>query len=309
MDSIYANATVVITADAAACSSEGFLDEREGRVRVYAEQDAHDLVNLRTRVNWDPRRGRELSTLALSRCGWSMQECILPQRILHFTRGELIWECNTACHCQCGNPGLHECWKRHNHHLPLSQVTEDPEEGVMHISNMLRGTSVERTYWCWERLVEQYSQRSLTYSEDKLAAVCGLAQHVRQTLGAPPTDFLAGVWRHDLPSGLLWHVTGSPPPSRSKTWRAPSWSWASNDGGIGYFFERYQCVISSRVTMIDCLCTPLSGNSMARLRTESMTLRGDLSSVTLDVQTLDDTKNTRGDTSDTAEGRRVHFQI
>jgi hypothetical protein len=116
------------------CSSEGFLDEREGSVRVYAEQDAHDLVNLRTRVSWD----RELSTLALWRRGWSMQECILTQRILHFTIGKPIWECNTACHRQCGNSGLHECWKRLNHHLPLSQITKDPEEGVMHISDLPR---------------------------------------------------------------------------------------------------------------------------------------------------------------------------
>jgi hypothetical protein len=170
----------------------------------------------------------------------------------------------------------------------------DPEEGAIHISDILRGTSVEKIYWSLDRLVEDYSQRSLTVSSDKLSAVSGLAQDVRQRLGAPPTDFLAGMWRHDLPNGLLWHVTGSSPPLRPDSWRAPSWSWASCDGGIGYFYERYQCVIAPCVTIIGCLCTPLSVNNMAIVRTESMTLCGYLILVTLDVKTLDNARKYKG---------------
>jgi hypothetical protein len=294
MNSIYGNAKLVITADAATCSREGFLDEKEGRVCAYTRKDAMSLSKLRTNVSWGREKGRKLSRLALLKRGWTMQECILPKRILHFTRGELIWECNTICDCQCGCPGLHECWKRLDHHQALTQVTVDPEEGAIHISDMLRGTSVEKIYWSWDRLVEDYSQRSLTVLSDKLSAVSGLAQDVRQRLGAPPTDFLAGIWRHDLPNGLLWHVTGSPPPLRPDSWRAPSWSWASCDGGIGYFYERYQCVIEPCVTIIECLCTPLSGNSMAIVRTESMTLCGYLMPVTLDVKTLDNARKYKG---------------
>jgi hypothetical protein len=255
MNSIYGNAKLVITADAATCSREGFLDEKEGRVCAYTRKDAMSLSKLRTNVSWGREKGRKLSRLALSKRGWTMQECILPKCILHFTKGELIWECNTICDCQCGCPGLHECWKRLDHHQALTQVTVDPEEGAIHISDMLRGTSVEKIYWSWDRLVEDYSQRSLTVSSDKLSAVSGLAQDVRQRLGAPPTDFLAG---------------------------------------IGYFYERYQCVIESCVTIIGCLCTPLSRNSMAIVRTESMTLRGYLIPVTLDVKTLDNARKYKG---------------
>jgi hypothetical protein len=255
MNSIYGNAKLVITADAATCSREGFLDEKEGRVCAYTRKDAMSLSKLRTNVSWGREKGRKLSRLALSKRGWTMQECILPKCILHFTKGELIWECNTICDCQCGCPGLHECWKRLDHHQALTQVTVDPEKGAIHISDMLRGTSVEKIYWSWDRLVEDYSQRSLTVSSDKLSAVSGLAQDVRQRLGAPPTDFLAG---------------------------------------IGYFYERYQCVIAPCVTIIGCLCTPLSRNSMAIVRTESMTLCGYLIPVTLDVKTLDNARKYKG---------------
>jgi hypothetical protein len=253
MNSIYGNAKLVITADAATCSREGFLDEKE--VCAYTRKDAMSLSKLRTNVSWGREKGRKLSRLALSKRGWTMQECILPKCILHFTKGELILECNTICDCQCGCPGLHECWKRLDHHQALTQVTVDPEEGAIHISDMLRGTSVEKIYWSWDRLVEDYSQRSLTVSSDKLSAVSGLAQDVRQRLGAPPTDFLAG---------------------------------------IGYFYERYQCVIAPCVTIIGCLCTPLSRNSMAIVRTESMTLCGYLIPVTLDVKTLDNARKYKG---------------
>lgn len=270
------------------------MDEKEGRVCAYARQDATLLCELRARVSWGRGKSLKLSRLPLSKRGWTMQECILPRRLLHFTRGELIWECNTACGCQCGSPGLHECWKRLDHLQALTLATMDPEEGALHINDMLRGTSDAKIYWCWERIVEDYSQRSLTILTDKLAAVSGLAQDVRQRLGVSPTNFLAGMWRDDLPNGLLWHVTGSPPPLRPNSWRAPSWSWASCDGGIGYFYERYQCVMKPSVTIIGCLCTPLSLNSIAGVRTDNMTLRGYLFPVILDVRRLDDDSNYKG---------------
>jgi hypothetical protein len=67
-------------------------------------------------------------------------------------------------------------------------------------------------------------------------AIAGLAVGMQPILG----DYLAGMWKIGLPRELLWvtkpSAPGSPPPRRSPVYRAPSWSWASIDGEIGYNF-------------------------------------------------------------------------
>jgi hypothetical protein len=55
--------------------------------------------------------------------------------------------------------------------------------------------------WLW--LVGEYSRRKLTYPEDKLSALSGLAgllaKETRDT-------YLAGIWANHLPEDLFWRV-------------------------------------------------------------------------------------------------------
>jgi hypothetical protein len=59
-------------------------------------------------------------------------------------------------------------------------------------------------------------------------------------------EYLAGLWRKHLPSQLLWkipsdHQTG--PLVLAKTYRAPSWSWASVDGRLSCSSWQRQCIL------------------------------------------------------------------
>ena len=81
----------------------------------------------------------------------------------------------------------------------------------------------------WYFTILQFTIRELSNPYDKLPAVAGLAETLVRDTG---DMYLAGLFRSDLPRGLLW---GSYPIERTlvrTVYRAPSWSWAANDGSV-----------------------------------------------------------------------------
>lgn len=83
----------------------------------------------------------------------------------------------------------------------------------------------------WVQIVETYSKCALTFSEDKLVAISGLAQTLSKGMDC---DYLAGLWRQDLEHQLLWCIY--PPcstPAKDNT-RGPSWSWAAIDSQVHF---------------------------------------------------------------------------
>jgi len=80
----------------------------------------------------------------------------------------------------------------------------------------------------WFGQVKEYSKRRLTVDTDKLIAISGIAERVRQKTGR---SYVAGIWEETIHEDLLWRVCGKLSP-RPLKYRAPSWSWASVDGTI-----------------------------------------------------------------------------
>jgi len=74
----------------------------------------------------------------------------------------------------------------------------------------------------WYLLVMQFCARRITFEEDSLSAVSGLAKEVNRHIGK---EYLAGIWAHDIRNGLLWSAGAQA--SYPSTYVAPSWSWAS----------------------------------------------------------------------------------
>jgi hypothetical protein len=83
--------------------------------------------------------------------------------------------------------------------------------------------------------VENYTRRELSNSEDKLLAISAIARKLQELSG---NEYVAGLWKHALPTLLLWRVyaTGK----RYPKYVAPSWPWASIAGAIN--FERFTAV-------------------------------------------------------------------
>jgi hypothetical protein len=67
----------------------------------------------------------------------------------------------------------------------------------------------------------------LTYSKDKLIALSGLARVIQTN---NEDEYVAGMWRKDLETKLIWYAY-SPIP-RIPPYAAPSWSWDSSRSPI-----------------------------------------------------------------------------
>ncbi|KAI1081288.1 hypothetical protein F5B20DRAFT_537639 [Whalleya microplaca] len=71
---------------------------------------------------------------------------------------------------------------------------------------------------------------------DKLVAISGIAKSYQSVFRS---DYVAGLWKSNLCQNLCWYSRNNL--ERISTYRAPSWSWASVDGGVRYcFFSIYK---------------------------------------------------------------------
>jgi hypothetical protein len=77
----------------------------------------------------------------------------------------------------------------------------------------------------WRRAVLMYSACDLTFDNDKLPALSGIAKTYQHAL---KDEYLAGLWRSDIGNQLMWRVLE--PGTRTDGYAAPSWSWASLRG-------------------------------------------------------------------------------
>jgi hypothetical protein len=74
----------------------------------------------------------------------------------------------------------------------------------------------------WAKVVENYTERVLTFEKDRLPALDGAIQKMQKlNLG----QCIGGLFLSDIPRCLLWYV--SEPGTRHEVYRAPTWSWAS----------------------------------------------------------------------------------
>jgi Heterokaryon incompatibility protein (HET) len=241
MASIYLNAVCNIAATASYDTFNGLFRGRDPKVFEpclvqTAWKDAENgLVVLTNGSEYTD----EIWYAPLNQRAWVFQERYLSRRKLHFGRGQVYWQCQQDFACE-GQPFglfpdlsllgprmtrektfLSECARR----IEANNLQKEPEEGHL------------ESFWdTWQVIVSTYSRCKLTRESDKLAALLGIVDLLRR---AYLDDNIAGIWRGHLPAALLWRRQlgmdlrpqyAGHNPRRSS--RAPSWSWASIDGGV-----------------------------------------------------------------------------
>jgi hypothetical protein len=170
--------------------------------------------------------------------GWVYQERILSPRVLHFADQELVWECTQGLICECSqsmNILLSTLPGKLSYHQMLNKG--EPT------SKLLRNR--------WRDKIEEYSNLNLTFSNDRLPALAGLAQQMHQLRQKQSTiRYLAGLWSDSLIGDMLWLTCEGKsryirlkPRSRPKELIAPSWSWACFEPA-----EPHQGVGASRIS-------------------------------------------------------------
>jgi Heterokaryon incompatibility protein (HET) len=237
MSEVYHNATITISAAAAAAASQGLFpipSDRERFNQVF-EITAPGMngkeTQIRVRLRCDPPGSlTSMSHSAipaerspLSTRGWVLQESRLSPRILCFAKEEMFWLCSSHSRCECRiRPGSTQSniFRQHN---PLSESDE---------------RSAEDLYQEWPLLVMEFTTKDLTRESDRLHAISGLARSMEQRTS---DVYLCGLWASNLNYDLVWFVHRDDDSEKPHTNHrmggpyAPSWSWASVSGPITYF--------------------------------------------------------------------------
>lgn len=154
--------------------------------------------------------------------GWILQERVLSSRCLVFSR-QMSWIC-TVGEAQETNPILR----------PRSKASE---KGTLWVLETMRASLYatrsrdegprdpgpqKSRFDLWYRMLEEYSDKKLTFASDNLKAVSGLAALFRETHGG---EFAGGLWEEDLQFGLSWYVGLGDKRPVSDAAEGPSWSW------------------------------------------------------------------------------------
>ncbi|SPJ92121.1 uncharacterized protein FTOL_13665 [Fusarium torulosum] len=132
----------------------------------------------------------------------------------------------------------------------------------------------------WDNLVETYSRRELTYITDKLPALSGVASRVQEVT---QSRYIAGMWEDNLAYNLCWAIVDSPQgiAALPAEYVAPSWSWASVQGGVEAMIERTIQKFEPDITIIEANCHVPGLNPFGRVNSGHLILRGRTAEVTL----------------------------
>ncbi|KAH7383209.1 heterokaryon incompatibility protein-domain-containing protein [Pyrenochaeta sp. MPI-SDFR-AT-0127] len=170
---------------------------------------------------------RNIEECPVNRRGWVFQERVLSPRVLHFGHDQLFWECLEHAACEKYLLGMPET--SDSYLSPRIKIDID-------IHNLRdKGLDLSRHLEkLWVQLVATYSSTTLTNPSDKLIAISGIAKRIASLVN---DTYLAGMWRNDLETQLIWQIdnytnVSEMSTSRPLKYRAPSWSWASVDGPI-----------------------------------------------------------------------------
>ncbi|TVY80654.1 hypothetical protein LSUE1_G004910, partial [Lachnellula suecica] len=229
MADIFSNAYVTVVAAAAASPRDSFLqrDAEYRQCRVPYRSGDSGLVEgyfgLRHRRQWHQTdRMSQLDGKRWITRGWTFQEEHLAQRLLAFGVDKIFMICGQLERFEdTAMVRFRPPWERSLSHIERGKKLV--EENRRKQGNIHRATPFD----FWLDYCKRYSQRELTYAEDKLPAISGIASRFKKQLQC---QYLAGVWRSHLMHDLFWNTVGSA--SKPKEYRAPSWSWASLDARI-----------------------------------------------------------------------------
>ena len=243
MNNVYRNSACNIMASAAVdCQGGLFFNRDPQRLGVFILEN-RQISNLsyesavcfaQDYIDANSERGKDTP---LHSRGWVCQERWLAPRQISFHSNQVFWECTKLKACE-----IFPSWEASGDHggnlltrrPTAAQAYTNPVSWHAEAAN--QSDSVN---FSWRAIVGHYTTCTLTEEQDKLIAIQGLANVYKL---CEDDDYLAGLWRKYLPSGLVWTTRNGIQANgeatyRPSTYRAPSWSWASVEGIIEIFPE------------------------------------------------------------------------
>ncbi|UPX18738.1 uncharacterized protein EKO05_0009030 [Ascochyta rabiei] len=166
--------------------------------------------------------------------GWVLQERLLSPRVLHFCWHQIGWECS----CSGGMEGPIANEIHHKSSAGHQSRYHSIIEGIRQKTIDTHSDANTITYSplnLWAAIVRTYSKTAISHPQDKLVALSGLARIIAEETKC---GYVAGLWRTDFESQLLWFVEPafnqsdrifSNPATIPDNYYAPSFSWAAID--------------------------------------------------------------------------------
>lgn len=260
MGSIYQNSYLTISATNSGDANARCLHERRKPVIIPYENTTRKQLAVRARrvLKHHPDTastgGPARPIGPLTSRAWALQETVLSTRVLHYTATEVLFECKTSYRCECLPE--RKAWPTTPSLIPKAVASKNPNA----------------VWQAWQSIVGQYTSRDLTVASDKLPAISGIASKIRK---ATHSDYIAGLWKHNLASDLLWSATNTSSHVALDIWRAPTFSWASLDVPVHYVTlddEERESFVSA-INLVSITVTPKGLNPLGTLQDARMTLR------------------------------------
>jgi hypothetical protein len=220
----YKNAAITLAAGTAKNASEGFLGSLPLKNPTYLPHEEFEI----------PMRDGRTGTIHLSekpyqphhpldKRGWTLQEYMLSSRMLIFSNYQLLWQCQeTELQSVTGdNEGIvyQQCLES----LPWASFDEEGEPSF--------GTHDSEKLYLWKTIITQYTERQLKDPEDRLPALTGITTELQKVWR---DSHIYGHWERWFIQLLAWCKPNKARTRERHIKRAPSWSWVSVDGIIGF---------------------------------------------------------------------------
>ena len=228
MAEIYGRAYLTIASTWAKSMHDGIFITRPSDPEKCVGLGLRSLENPRCKgvVKLVPKHDSPVDSMdePLHRRAWALQERILSRRVLICNRDQLVWECQSCCFTESG-------FKMRG----IGRMRLDRE----FLDDLESNDKAFQSNWAC--VVTDYCHKCLTNPSDKLPAIGGLAKKFH--LFHPEDEYLAGLWKESILHDLLWVHKNYDTPSnysercKPQSYRAPSWSWASVDGGVRWMFS------------------------------------------------------------------------
>ena len=207
---------------------------------------------------------------------WVLQEQVLSPRILTYARDRIFWRCQEALFDEraplakriegfisgdkisnivrmAGDPRSTDATVAELQQNWIFPAGSAPARACLsrNIGYHKEGCFLpeDRFLIDWGDIVQEYTERSMTFQTDKLIAIKGIANAAAPIVSR---DYFAGLWidsHRSITMGLLWS-SGRKKIGHQRLDIAPSWSWASTPGEVSWP-GHWLCQLECRIRILE----------------------------------------------------------
>tara|TARA_R110002003_G_scaffold702_22_gene21309 strand:+ start:16795 stop:17961 length:1167 start_codon:yes stop_codon:yes gene_type:complete len=183
----------------------------DGSESLFVERDRASISQCMIEIGWRNKRRSysfarsdiwDLGVInsSLNRRGWVIQERLLSPRTISFGT-QIFWECHELEACETWPDGLPGNLSSKGEWSDVWNFNVlGPKSWLQIISNLSQ--SSDDSYRIWKTIVRSYTNSGLTKEEDRLVALSGVAQQMQMHL---KDQYVAGLWRRDIFTQLIWY--------------------------------------------------------------------------------------------------------